>query len=57
MLNLFLDKGIGGLSGIGDRPEFRKFGILLVEGLNLQGVFVVSGKMDRKFGQSSCENR
>jgi hypothetical protein len=27
-------RGLRGIKGTGDRPEFRKFGILLVEGLN-----------------------
>jgi hypothetical protein len=41
---------------LGDRQECRKYGILLREGLNLLGTFIVLGKLDRKFGQSRCEN-
>ena len=39
-------------------PEFsRKFGILLVECLNLQGEFIVLGKFDRKIRVSENLSR
>jgi hypothetical protein len=40
----------------GDRLEFRKFGILLGEEVNLQEALIVSRKLDKKFGQLSCGN-